>query len=410
MSIESTYPVNQFVGKLIHSAYVRNGYTSVSNLGSGYYNLQQAGGANLTAVATFNPGIKTNRFIFTAVPLNIFNVVNTSDITLQTAPSLGQQFPNPVGQPVTYDGTYFYLNLNRTDGQAQNGSILYSTNFITWSFRNISGTTPASINRGFGYNSNTTEKYVYLASTTGTSAIYTSTDAITWTTRNSGSTTTTKTGLIINANATNKFVMSTGATTANKQFLYSTDAITWVEAGTTNSPSSYDVRPFGATNNTASTNEIYVYPISTSGRVATSTDGITWTTRSVSAGAVSGIVWFNNYYLAFFANSTTYNYSTDGITWSVGTLVEKYRQTINAIMSHIINNKLYAPVESAFPFSPGCYNVTTNGTTWTLERLFQNDLNMIEHNNTVYVYSTPDTNLLIGIQPPLYCKIYKTEQ
>lgn len=287
----------------------------------------------------------------------------------QYVPESYMLYPNTqaISFPIVYDGTNYQTALISsvtvgTGAPATWGRIYHSTDLITWNTKTngaqISVSTSNSSMNTFVYNGGVTEKYVWCGLTTqAAGSIWTSTDSITWTSRTLAGTVDNPGGVCINANATNKYVLYNRANTANPM-CYSTDAVTWTNVTFTTAGT-----PIGvcATNDTASTDQIYVYGINSSGNnIITSTDAVTWTARSTGiSAAVGGLLWFDSKYWAFTtASGRNFSTSTDGVTWTVTTAPFIITSASGRSRPFIANNKLFVQTANAWV-------ATTNGTTWT---------------------------------------------
>ena len=95
---------------------------------------------------------------------------------------------------------------------------------------------------------------------------------------------------------------------------YSTDGLNWVSTlESPGSPRYWESVTFG--------NNTFVAVARTQASLATSTDGITWTARTMPANAEWESVTFgNNTFVAVAYSSTSAASSTDGITWTLRTL------------------------------------------------------------------------------------------
>jgi protein associated with RNAse G/E len=136
-------------------------------------------------------------------------------------------------------------------------------------------------------------------------SVITSTDGITWTTRDAGFGTT-----VIAAIVYGNDLFIVGGNTA--LISTSTDGVTWTTRGT--------IFASGYVNCLAYGNNLYLAG-GNDGQLATSTDGTTWTTRTsnFTAGTtiINGIAYGNGIYVAV-GNSNRTTISTDGITWTSG--------------------------------------------------------------------------------------------
>ena len=151
------------------------------------------------------------------------------------------------------------------------------------------------------------------------------------------------------------------AYTESNYHWYSTDTVTWNQ--TTTGLNSY-TNQMAYANTTGIT--YYYAAVGDSGVATTSiissTDGITWGTRTSATGTngLYGITWGNNLWVAVGQNGQITT-STDTITWSSRTAP----QTATAYTHVVYQNGLYFAMQDA-PTSTGVNAaVSTNGTTWT---------------------------------------------
>jgi hypothetical protein len=175
------------------------------------------------------------------------------------------------------------------------GTLRSSTDGITWTARTTNFGTTNITGLLFG-----NAQYV----ATGTAAVRGSTDGITWTSKATSTLTVAGTGPNAIIFDGTKWISGAGSG-GGTSFATSTDLVTWTtRTGTVTNPQfAYTTGSYIAVGN----------PGSSSGVIQTSTDGLTWTTR------LSGI----NPYGALYANSTflvadsaNVLTSTDGITWT----------------------------------------------------------------------------------------------
>lgn len=364
--------------------------------------------------ANFSPVSETNKYgaaTWLAGTSVVFLPKNDSAFELYSRPiqidiTSSTLAPTTLYPGVVWDGTNFCGVPAALTAGVGSSLIAYSTDFISWEYKDVGANLPVATYGGsvtpnaFTYNANVTNKYVFCVTTNlGAGSVWTSTDFTTWTSRSIPVTSLPgdgPKGVIINSNATNKYVLYTGAGNSNS-LCYSTDGITWTQATFTFNGF---LSGFVATNDTASTNEIYVYSANlTSGNnMLTSTDGVTWTSRSSGfAESGYGVVYFNNKYY-FFHSSTNYSYSTNGVTWTTGTNLPV--ANFSSAKPIIFDNKLYV-YGSTSPW----YNVSTDGTTWTLEPI-AGGAHLATDGTTLYWYSSSGTFNAGKLPAPLWYRIY----
>lgn len=168
------------------------------------------------------------------------------------------------------------------------GEIKSSTDLITWTAR-TSNTSTGITCMGFGNG-----LFLYGTSNGG---LGTSTDGTTWTARTSGST---------------NDIFAVGYFN-NQYFAIGYDTVRTSPTGTTWTTRTH---PFGAATiySIAYGNNVYVITAD-SGKIATSTDGITWTLRTSGTGVSLRSVTFGNGIFVAVGDRTVGITSIDGITW-----------------------------------------------------------------------------------------------
>jgi len=198
-------------------------------------------------------------------------------------------------------------------------------------------------------------------------SVYTSTNAVTWTARsvNWPSTFTYPLGLVY----TDKFVMSayvTGTALTNRNYFFtSTDGITWTTRTGASSSGGYVMSLIYG-------NSTYVAVNSGAGvnGIQTSTDGITWTNRTLAVDLSSdGYVAYGNSVFVFQGygpSGSTYRAviqtSTDAVTWTYrSTFVDSgYPKGLT-----FANGLFYAFSDPPFGGAPSIVHTSTDGITWT---------------------------------------------
>ena len=159
----------------------------------------------------------------------------------------------------------------------------------------------------------------------------------------------------------------------NNGTLSSTDGITW----TTRTP----VTLGASWNATWSGNGRFVSVSNSNAAAMTSTDGITWTNRTMTTNpswsdVVYGVGSSGGRFVAIAAGSDSYNYSTDGITWTAG-----FMPTFpwNGIVFG--NNQFVAigGINSTFAAT------SPNGSTWTQRTMPQGQWKSLAFGNGTYV-------------------------
>lgn len=415
MSISNTGSFNPLTGVVFAEGYAPSGEVTITLPADTYY-IQTIPTTCAMYIPYSNTDISPNRaslsyvnaiFIPSQLDVTIFSRSDTAGTNAKTqtrSSNAGVDFG-----VVLHDGTNFVATLTDSNLSGPAAVLAYGTDGVNWQYKDIGATSArvatalSSVNT-FVYNANVTNKYVFCVATNSTTAaVWTSTNFTTWTSRNlpvAPSSTSGAAGVVINSNATNKYILNLGGSASN-QFCYSTDGATWTNATFTYAST---INGAGATNNTASTNQIYVYPgTNATNNLLTSTDGVTWTSRSTGQSvAMEEIVFFDSKYYAF-SQTTSYAYSTDGVTWTTATLplnAATGTSTSSTTTAIIFNNKLYKIIA-------GYHLVTTNGTTWTYGvASASSGYGLIASTNQLYWRLTGSSNM--GPIVPLYYKIYAT--
>lgn len=408
MTISNTKVPNDLPGKLVYQGYHKKGYVQDLSLDAGTYVFQYNSDPLLFAPANYTTSSVQSQVRALSLGPIVLLANDTVDLTSRITQIQGAPFGSinvsfQFNSPLVQTNDYLYA-ASASTSSIISPQIARSSDGITWTFVSTPPTVKlASINsshKSFVYNADVTEKFVYLGQTNSTTTgVWTSTDAVTWTSRTTPVATNTASGgssIVINANATNKYCVNLDRT--SDTILYSTDAITWTQATTVNT--SALLGPV-ATNNTASTNQIYIYSINnTTNNILTSTDGVTWTSRTTGRTRIAtGLIWFNNYYIAMGNGTNTYEYSTDGVTWTASTFsVNSGANNVN--FPYITDNKLYIPVQNA-----GGALVSTDGISWTREFIADTTNPLYKTGESYFVSSGTD----ISLKPALYVRIFRLD-
>jgi hypothetical protein len=290
-------------------------------------------------------------------------------------------------------GNGLFLASGYLTGVSQFPLLVGSTDGITWTTRNHGFGTTRGVVNAIAYSSTLTNKYIVGGQGVNSGlnlsyALSTSTDGITWTTRNPGFGT--SAGTVTALAVGNGIYLAASAYTAGTPHSVSintsTDGVTWT-ARLTNSAL------FGTSNPTIKTiaygaglTNQYIaggfhddgtgnqFPI-----LASSTDAITWTTRSVAGyaggGAISTISGINSIVFgisryvgavpgAFGLSSVGLITSTDGATWNTGVFNTVSQNFNTGGFTNVIYNS------NGYTAWPYIYNQTsiqssTDGVTWT---------------------------------------------
>jgi hypothetical protein len=164
---------------------------------------------------------------------------------------------------------------------------------------------------------------------------------------------------------------SYGSTTSRAVVSTSTDLITWTTRTTI----------FGTTRYPRAVrflNNIYVV-VGDNGGIQTSTNGITWTTRTSNTTAqLNDVAYGAGVYVAG-GSSSVIRSSTDAITWTTRT---SNFGTTDEVISIIFANNIFVAVGTA-----GRVVTSTDGTTWTARtaNVSTNTINQVAFGNSTYV-------------------------
>lgn len=226
-----------------------------------------------------------------------------------------------------YNGSNQYIAVG--DG----GKIIYSSDALTWSPVFTSNTTVALYSAAY-----LNGRYL-VGGAAGTTNIVTSTNGTTW----SATTKPTSGDIYAFAYGASRYV-AVGANSTNA-ILYSTDALTWSAVTTGPAVDMFDVA-FG--------NSVFV-AVGTSGAIFSSSDGVTWTTRSAGANTFNKVIYANSLFVAVGAAGRIYT-SPDGATWTLQT----------SGTSNQLNDIVWSGTTFCIVGNSGTVLTSTNGTTWTL--------------------------------------------
>lgn len=247
----------------------------------------------------------------------------------RSTPLLNGTWPYTVGttsavnpRPIAYNGSNQYVV------GGDNGWLLTSTDGNSWTGR-YSGV-PMTINGVFYLNGN----YIGIGGNGLNNNLVTSADGITWTVRTAAS------GAVFNAAAH-------GASTyviVGTSVQYSTDLATWTVA---------TGFPLQTANDVIYANGLFV-GVGGSGTVATSADGITWTSRSAGSTQFNRIIYSNSLFVVI-GNSGTIYTSADGVTWTLRT--SNVAGNLNDV---VWNGSIFCAVGAS-----GVITTSSDGITWT---------------------------------------------
>ena len=316
--------------------------TTVATIPSGTVILQDLGTAQSIT------GVKT----FSTAPI-ISSITNIGTITLPTA--TGTLALNPT----TTQGDVIYASATGTPGTLQrlapsatNGYVLaYDTslNAPKWAsapapttVAGVRASTPILAKQSYVGSNNIIPIY------TSPLGYDTAIDSLSFTNMNAGAASVKL--FLTNKNIENqKFAATSNNTTTAAS---STDGITWT------------LRTMPASTSWVSTtygNGVFVAMAQTTTTAASSTDGITWTLRTMpSAATWSSVTYGNGVFAAISQTTTTAASSTDGITWTLRTLPSALNW-----YSVTYGNGVFAAIALTTTTAAS----STDGITWTLRTL-----------------------------------------
>lgn len=317
-----------------------------------------------------------------------------------------------LGESVTlqYNGDLFTSSLDGSVWKANNGQPLaYSSTYSQLLTEAPSLITSAvQLNGPYGSNlwENFIPKVIAGANTGGATWVtvrssgstfdtyYTSTDAgASWTSRTLPATGKTWGALLWDGT---NFILYANNTGANGVY-ESTDGINWTARTAISITTVVDLIYNGS---------VYLaWPANGGTTAATSTDRVTWTTRTITASQgtpsqniIGGVVTWNAGASLFIANTTTngtYQTSPDGATWTTRTGLSSF----SAFMS---GNAVFFASNSTTTVAAtqgGSIATSTNGTTWTLRSLGSFNLN---YNNALSAIYWDGTYFIIIVNGLLF--------
>jgi hypothetical protein len=224
---------------------------------------------------------------YLAIGTNVF-VTSTDSITWTTRTP-----PNPGNgaQVVTFGAGVFVV-------QQGGGNLYSSTNAITWTQRTSTFGTSQVNGLTFGNN--------LFVAVGANGKLATSTNGITWTSRDAlfGTTQINTVGF-----GDGRYIAGGNYDGSRAMVRISTDAITWATVITTFT---------SVMNNIVYGNGVWVANGNNTNDVATSNDGISWTSRgaAIGAGAISSLFYGNGFFIATGGSDAGFvRVSTNGVTW-----------------------------------------------------------------------------------------------
>lgn len=234
-----------------------------------------------------------------------------------------------------------YLQANYPELYSKLGTV--PNNPVSFTFSSAGGTISSNAPNAIIGPQNSGDVFVWVAPS---NTFYTATDGITWTARSlpvyalSGSS-------YQYGNKVNNLYMAYGQITSTRaSLLHSTNGITWTHKTINHSAGNENL------NCGAYGNGVYVFGGS-SGLYCTSTDLVTFTQRTIVAGSsITSIAFGNGVFVAAVQSSGMFS-STDGITWTART------STSGSNLSDVIyKNNMFVAVGNYVAYS-------TDGITWS---------------------------------------------
>lgn len=341
-------------------------YTYTTSLPAGNYIVGQLNGSGATATVTTQNGspYTTNAegiaYFKTTAATTSLNVNVPLRTYTYTIPAIAASL-NPNCRPefvngVIYSGNHQGYILESTDGRA------WTTRTGAWQTTGTSYVTQVHYNAALTGN-----KFNAIGGFSGTtqSYIWQSTDGITWTSANSSSLSSSMSNAQAIAIATNNAVTNKYVVTAAYQasytyatFGYSTNGTTWSPGGSLMFPTNQNLQcSFLASLGTNITCSYVGATNYSTGALVTSTDGITWVSRTgpFATPSYSFMKALNGLYWA--GGSAGISSSTDGITWTNQYSLQQCNDLIYS------GSTYYASVYTSYPIFG--YITSTNGTTWS---------------------------------------------
>lgn len=284
---------------------------------------------------TFDIGLYENSFIpggnvFAAIASYTTTAASSTDSITWTVRTLPAPANNGFWSTCTYGAGVFVAVAGSTTAAS-------STDGITWTERTLPiGRDWSNIAYGNGNFS--------LIATNTTSSSY-STDGITWTL-----TTMPTSGSWLSICYGNDKFVAIRSLNDSTNTAYSTNGIVWT-AGTI---------PAANWQSVAYGNGLFV-AVGTYSSAATSTDGISWVSRtSAASDGLRRVVYGNDTFVAIAPSGTTANYSTNGILWNLSTLpISRSWKSIT------YGNGVFSAIASYTTSS----TTSTDGITWTLRTM-----------------------------------------
>ena len=122
--------------------------------------------------------------------------------------------------------------------------------------------------------------------------------------------------------------------------------------------------------------ELNLYAVVGDGKCATSSDGVTWTARTIPAGTYNALAWNGSRFVAV-GNSVSAT-SSDGVSWTARTIPSGI---YNALAW---NGSLFVAIGN------GVCATSSDGITWTARTIPTGDYNALAWNGSLFVAIGPD--------------------
>ena len=336
-------------------AYGNGAYVIAGSLGK----IDSSADAISWTARTANAGTNTlNHAVYIAGSTNLFIVCGVGN-TIVTSPDGTTWTARTSNVVSTLNAMAFKTSSDLIVAVGSGGAITTSTDGTTWTSRTSNTTN--------NLNSVAWNGTIFCAvGAAGT--VITSSDGITWTKQfptGFGSNQVTW----VSSDGTNFIATINTSTTANVTFI-SNDGITW--------------NPYGSIINSVATNFVngQILGHSQSGDIATSSDGKSWTIKTVGTPTTTALYWLNSKFVALTGTGGLWT-STDGITW-VGPTGTK----ANGITYSSSQNKLVTAGTAGSILSS-----TDGGTTWT-QQLSLSAISATEFNDIAY---SPSLDLFVAV-------------
>lgn len=169
---------------------------------------------------------------------------------------------------------------------------------------------------------------------------------------------------------------------------YSSGTAVYVSTNAGNSWTGYQVSALtGTTNSVAYGAGLFVI-VGTEGRIFTSTNGVTWTSRTSGTSSTLSYIVFENGRFVVVGNTVNL-YSTDGITWAAAT-----GSTISGDPYGLeyVGSSVWIAIQN----STSCIRSTNNGISWTTLSLASAPLSITSNKNGTVILGITGGNTLVS--------------